>query len=42
MKWMDRVIAAAEARMDYNDAREKQGMLEYLRAARRIYVEKAQ
>lgn len=40
VKWMERVINAAEARADYNDARERQDTLEYLRAARQIFVEK--
>lgn len=42
VRWMDRVIAAAEARTDYNDAREKQDTLDYLKNARAIYVQKAQ
>jgi TolB protein len=40
--WMDRVISAAEARNDYNDAQEKQQTLDYLRSARAIYAGKAQ
>jgi hypothetical protein len=39
---MDRVIAAAEARTDYNDPREKQDTLDYLKSARAIYLQKAQ
>jgi len=39
--WMDRVISAAEARNDYNDASEKQETLDYLRAARAVYAGKA-
>jgi hypothetical protein len=42
VQWMDRVISAADARLDYNDAREKQATLEYLRAARAVYAGKAQ
>lgn len=41
VKWMERVIDAAEARTDYNDAREKQETLNYLQAARRIFADKA-
>jgi TolB protein len=41
VRWMDRVISAAEARSDYNDAGEKQETLEYLRAARAVYADKA-
>lgn len=42
VKWMERVINAAEARADYNNAQEKQETLDYLQAARRIFEEKAQ
>jgi TolB protein len=35
--WLDRVIAAADARDDYNDAEEKRATLDYLREARAIY-----
>jgi TolB protein len=42
VRWIDRVIAAAEARTDYNDAREKQDTLDYLKSARAIYLQKAQ
>ena len=38
VRWMDRVIAAANARDDYNDQREKTDTLEYLRAARQVFV----
>jgi Tol biopolymer transport system component len=41
VQWMDRVISAADARTDYNDAPEKQATLDYLRAARVIYEQKA-
>lgn len=37
VRWMDRVIAAAQAREDYNDEREKLETLEYLRSAREIF-----
>ena len=39
--WLDRVIAAADARDDYNTARERQDTLAYLRAARAIFQRKA-
>jgi len=39
--WLDRAIAAAAARTDYNDDRERQATLDYLRAAHEIYVQKA-
>ena len=41
VEWMDRVISAADGRTDYNDAREKQSTLDYLRAARAVYADKA-
>ena len=40
--WLDRAIAAAEARTDYNDERERQATLEYLHAAQAVYAKKAQ
>jgi hypothetical protein len=40
--WLDRTIAAAEGRTDYNDERERRETLEYLQAARAVYVQKAQ
>ena len=40
--WLDRVIAAAEGRTDYNDDRERQATLDYLHAAQAVYVQKAQ
>ena len=40
--WLDRVIAAAEGRTDYNDDRERQATLDYLHAAQAVYVKKAQ
>ncbi len=38
--WMDRVIAAAKANGDYNNARERAATLEYFQAAREKFVEK--
>ena len=40
--WLDRMIAAAEGRTDYNDDRERQATLDYLHAAQAVYVQKAQ
>ncbi|HEV8332869.1 MAG TPA: CehA/McbA family metallohydrolase [Steroidobacteraceae bacterium] len=40
--WLDRTIAAAEGRTDYNDDRERQATLDYLHAAQAVYVQKAQ
>lgn len=39
--WLDRVIAEATARTDYNDESEKRETIEYLRRARAGYVERA-
>jgi hypothetical protein len=39
--WLDRVIAAADARDDWNTADEERATLDYLRAARAIYAAKA-
>lgn len=39
--WLQRVIEAADARDDYNDAEEKRATLDYLRAAQVIYQGKA-
>jgi len=41
VQWIDRVIDAASTRTDYNDDRERDRTLEYLRSARSIYDEKA-
>jgi hypothetical protein len=38
--WLDRVIAAADARTDWNNAEEERETLDYLRTARAIYVAK--
>jgi hypothetical protein len=40
--WLDRVIAAADARDDYNTALEKRDTLDYLRGARAIFQHKAE
>ena len=40
--WLDRTIAAAEGRTDYNDDRERRETLDYLHAAQAVYVQKAQ
>jgi hypothetical protein len=37
VSWLDRIIAGAAARSDYNSAREKQNTLEYLNAARTVF-----
>jgi Tol biopolymer transport system component len=42
VRWMDRVIAAAEARDDYNNEAEKKDTLAYLHAAREVFVGKVQ
>ncbi|HEY0502543.1 MAG TPA: CehA/McbA family metallohydrolase [Lysobacter sp.] len=40
--WLDRVIAAAQARDDYNTEEEKNATLDYLRDARAIYQRRAE
>jgi TolB protein len=40
--WLDRTIAAAEGRTDYNDMNERKATLEYLHAAQAVFVQKAQ
>src|SRR5213080_2179870 len=40
VSWLDRVIAAATARNDYNSAQEKQNTLQYLSAARTVFQTK--
>jgi hypothetical protein len=40
VSWLDRVIAGATARSDYNSAQEKQNTLEYLSAARTVFQTK--
>jgi hypothetical protein len=37
VSWLDRVIAGATARSDYNTAQEKQNTLQYLSAARTVF-----
>jgi TolB protein len=39
--WLDRVIAEASARTDYNDDQEKRETIDYLQRARAGYVERA-
>ncbi len=41
LRWIDRIIASADARQDYNDAREKKDTIDYLRAGRAVFAEKA-
>lgn len=41
VRWMDRVIAEAKARDDYNDAGERAETLDYLEAARAIFQRQA-
>ena len=42
VKWLDRVITDATARSDYNSAQEKQNTLQYLNAARTLFVAQEQ
>ncbi len=37
VSWLDRVIAGATARSDYNSPQEKQNTLQYLNAARTVF-----
>ena len=41
LRWIDRIIASAEARQDYNDAQEKKDTMDYLRAGRAVFEKKA-
>ncbi len=41
LRWIDRTIASADARQDYNDAQEKKDTMDYLRAGREVFEEKA-
>ena len=41
LRWIDRIIASADARQDYNDAQEKTDTLDYLRAGRAVFEQKA-
>ena len=40
VRWLDRVIATATAREDYNSSAEKQATLDYLGAARSVFQER--
>ncbi len=42
VKWLDRVIADATARDDYNSAEEKEKTLQYLNSARTVFVAKTE
>jgi hypothetical protein len=41
LRWIDRIIASADARQDYNDAKEKRDTMDYLRAGRAVFEKKA-
>jgi len=41
LRWIDRIIASADARHDYNDAQEKKDTMDYLRAGRAVFEKKA-
>ena len=41
LRWIDRIIASADARQDYNDAQEKNDTMDYLRAGRAVFEKKA-
>jgi len=41
LRWIDRIIASADARQDYNDAQEKKDTMDYLRAGRAVFEKKA-
>jgi len=40
LRWIDRIIASADARGDYNDAQEKKDTMDYLRAGRAVFEKK--
>jgi Tol biopolymer transport system component len=40
LRWIDRIIASADARQDYNDAQEKKDTMDYLRAGRAVFEKK--
>jgi len=42
LRWIDRIIASADARQDYNDAQEKKDTMDYLRAGRAVFEKKAE
>jgi TolB protein len=41
LRWIDRIITSAESRDDYNDAQEKKDTMDYLRAGRAVFEQKA-
>jgi hypothetical protein len=41
LRWIDRIIASADARQDYNDTSEKKDTLDYLHAGRAVFEKKA-
>jgi Tol biopolymer transport system component len=41
LRWIDRIIASADSRGDYNDAQEKKDTMDYLRAGRAVFEKKA-
>jgi hypothetical protein len=41
LRWIDRIIASADARSDYIDAKEKKDTMDYLRAGRAVFEKKA-
>jgi TolB protein len=42
LRWIDRMIASADARQDYNDAQERKDTMDYLRAGRAVFEKKAE
>jgi len=42
VSWLDRIIANATARTDYNSAKEKQDTLQYLNEARSVFKGRAE
>jgi TolB protein len=41
LRWIDRIIASADGRHDYNDAQEKKDTMDYLRAGRAVFEKQA-
>ena len=41
LRWIDRIIESADARTDYNDAQEKKDTMDWLRAGRAVFEQKA-
>jgi hypothetical protein len=41
LRWIDRIIASADSRDDYNDPQEKKGTMDYLRDGRAVFEKKA-